>query len=121
MNLKNENVAKNYKHGGSYCAVFGCHKRRGRDLLQFFHVKRANYDQTLEWARQINRKNDDGSLWLPKDSDLICSNHFVSGKPDKNPLSYDYKPTIFPTNHVPLVSESVRDRYKRVSFFKSIR
>ncbi|KAK0077976.1 hypothetical protein PV326_009675, partial [Microctonus aethiopoides] len=38
----------------------------------------------------------DGTAWLPKAWDCICSEHFVGNKKSSDPSSPSYAPTIFP-------------------------
>lgn len=52
-------------------------------------------ERTLAWAKAINRKNKDGSLWMPTKHSLICGNHFLSGRPSNNPNSPDFVPSLF--------------------------
>ena len=66
-----------------------------------FYVIPANIERRQRWITAISR--DD---WQPKKSDRICGQHFVHGKPSKNPEDVDYVPTIF------------KDRKRRVNVVK---
>ena len=111
---------KKFYNKGRICAALECNSRQGHCDLQFFHVKRASEEQTMAWAKAINRKNDDGGLWMPNSSDLICSKHFVTGKPSKDRRETDFRPTLFGTNSLKDLSDSVRSRNERVSTLLSI-
>ena len=96
-----------------FCAAVDCTSRVGlTQNVKFFMAKRVDKDQTFAWARAINRKDENGELWMPKYHDRICSKHFIGGKFSTDPLAPNYKPTIFPTHSVK-VSESDRKRYER--------
>ncbi|XP_048514963.1 uncharacterized protein LOC112694884 [Athalia rosae] len=58
----------------------------------------------------------DGSQWVPKPCDCICSDHFIGGKKSEEELSPSYIPTIFPSIYkCSKVNESsALNRYKRV-------
>ena len=106
---------KKFYNKGRICAAIDCNSRQGHSDLQFFHVLRATDEQTIAWAKAINR-DDGGKLWMPNKSDLICSKHFVSGKPSKDWREVDYRPTIFGSHLVKSLSESALERNERVSF-----
>ena len=115
MASSSNSVKKTYEKGRLCCAI-DCKNTAGRDVeFQFFRAKRADKEQSLAWAKAINREDENGSLWFPKDQDRICSAHFISGKPSTHKLSPDYRPTIFTTHKVHTMSESAQNRYQRVS------
>ena len=95
------------------CCAIGCTNHQGDEGLSFFRAKRADIDQSRAWAKAINRADENGELWMPSDSDRICSAHFITGKPSKDRNSLDYRPTKFATNHIK-VSESAQKRFERV-------
>ena len=89
-----------YKFGGRSCCVVGCTMtyKKARDLklnISFFKVIRKELDLTLLWTKAINRKNEDGTPWIPKQNTVICGLHFVSGKPNISPDHPDYVPSKF--------------------------
>ena len=96
------------------CCAIGCTNHEGDEGLSFFRAKRADVEQSYAWARAINRADENGELWMPSDSDRICSEHFISGRPSIDRNSLDYRPTRFATNHIN-ISESAQKRFERVS------
>jgi hypothetical protein len=42
-----------------------------------------NSDGRLQWAKNINRKGKDGSLWMPNKNSRVCNIHFVDNEPTK--------------------------------------
>ena len=66
--------------------------------MKFFRVKRLKSEsRTLCWAIAINRKNKDGTLWMPTSFSLICGKHFIGGKPVNDKDDPDFIPSIFPS------------------------
>ena len=55
-------------------------------------------DQRKLWITALKRENEDKSMWAPKDTDRVCSKHFVHGYPTPaHPLptlSLGYNSTI---------------------------
>ena len=50
------------------------------------------------WLKAIDRLNEDGSPWVPDPrKSVVCSDHFVSGKPASDRTDPDYAPSIFET------------------------
>jgi len=97
------------------CCAIGCQNHQGMPDISFFCAQRSDKEQSFAWAKAINRANEDGSLWMPRHFDRICSAHFVSGKFSTDRLSPDYRPTIFETNHIKPMSESAQQRYQRMT------
>ena len=55
-----------------------------------------NREQHELWLKAINRVNADGSPWVPHiKKEVICSDHFVRGKPKPSRNDPDYVPSIF--------------------------
>ncbi|KAL3841446.1 hypothetical protein ACJMK2_019596 [Sinanodonta woodiana] len=81
------------------CTVGGCtnhHMQKGN--LSFFKFPQAEKDpeRRARWVRVCGRQNLDGSEWIPTAKYVyICSQHFVSGKPNSDPDHPDYIPSIF--------------------------
>ena len=66
--------------------------------MTFSRVKRLKSEsRTLCWAIAINRKNKDGTLWMPSTFSLICGKHFIGGKPVNDKDDPDFIPSIFPS------------------------
>ena len=51
--------------------------------LHWFPSVQKNLERRTEWIRLVNRTTKRGANWTPGQSDMICSNHFVDGKPTK--------------------------------------
>ena len=97
------------------CCAIGCSNYQGMPGISLFCAQRSDKEQSFAWAKAINRANEDGTLWMPRHFDRICSAHFITGKFSTDRRSPDYRPTIFPTNHIKPVPESAQKRYERVS------
>ena len=113
--MASEDFSSKYVTNKKVCCAIGCQNYQGLPGIKLFRAKRTDKEQSFAWAKAINRANEDGSLWMPRDFDRICSDHFISGQYSTDRLSPDYRPTIFPTKHVKPVSESAQNRYERVS------
>ena len=57
--------------------------------ISFFRFP-ANASQQRAWLAAICRRNIDRSLWTPSPHDRVCSNHFVRGRPVRDPAHPDY-------------------------------
>ena len=49
-----------------------------------FKAKRKDATLTKAWTKAIDRKNKDGSNWMPSKNHFICGKHFFSGRPSTN-------------------------------------
>ena len=89
------------KRGGNYCCVEGCRKNEWADRPEtsfFKFPKRRNPEQHQLWLKAINRVCADGSPWEPHPKNgLVCSEHFINGRPSKTRIDPDYVPSIFGT------------------------
>ena len=101
------------QYSGSYCAVVGCHARRGRDPVSFFKFPARNHEQRELWIRAVKRINVDGTPWVPGKYALVCGKHFVKKKPSPTNSDPDYVPTIFPTNHMKAATQKDIQRNQR--------
>ncbi|XP_057290859.1 uncharacterized protein LOC130613547 [Hydractinia symbiolongicarpus] len=59
-----------------------CSCQRPFSLYCFPSVLR-NYEQRQRWIKAMRRINPDKSDWVPKQSDRVCSVHFVDGTPSQ--------------------------------------
>ena len=53
-------------------------------LFQLIKAKRKDATLTKTWTKAIDRKNKDGSNWMPSKNHFICGKHFFSGRPSTN-------------------------------------
>ncbi|KAK0166587.1 hypothetical protein PV327_004080 [Microctonus hyperodae] len=83
------------------CCVVNCKNTRKNSSYVFFKFPcgPSKIRQREKWILAVKRKNKDGTTWLPKAWDCICSEHFVGKKKSPDPLSPSYAPTIFPTTY----------------------
>ena len=80
------------RYHGRTCAVVNCRRSQGKDGpkdgISFFNFpKNRNREQHMLWVKALKRVNRDGSPWEPGAHDVVCSDHFVTGKP--SPTRYD--------------------------------
>ncbi|KAG7253601.1 hypothetical protein CRUP_002465 [Coryphaenoides rupestris] len=59
-------------------------------LVSFYRFPRRDSERRRRWVAAVRR-----DAWRPGASSRLCSQHFISGKQSKNPLSPDYVPTVF--------------------------
>ena len=59
---------------------------------RFFSYPARNREQREAWLSIVRRKN--GSDWVPRTSDRICSNHFISGSYSTRRDQANYIPTL---------------------------
>ncbi|KAL5237507.1 hypothetical protein ACI65C_004917 [Semiaphis heraclei] len=81
------------------CCVVNCSNTyKNTSNVKFFRFPNRPYERELKnhWIRAINRLDDNGKLWQPINSSLVCGDHFVNNEPSKHPQSPDYIPSIFP-------------------------
>lgn len=94
---KPRKVTKSRTKNAKYCCVTGCKRNTvvHAQEVKFFAIPGASKsDQRELFLRAINKATKDGSPWNPKtNTALICSRHFVSGKPSPTKTSPDYYPT----------------------------
>ena len=75
------------------CCVVNCTNRHSAGCgISFFRFP-ADASQQRAWLAAIRRRNIDGSLWTPSPHDRVCSNHFVRGRPVRDPAHPDYAPS----------------------------
>ena len=110
-----EPLKKQYR--GKLCCVDNCRNREGMVKLKtvsvrkeskkditnvkvnvkigFFKLHRGNKSQFDLWIQAINKRNPDGTSWVPGQHAKICGEHFKSGKPSNTIESPDYVPSLF--------------------------
>ncbi|XP_056648369.1 uncharacterized protein LOC130452890 isoform X2 [Diorhabda sublineata] len=76
-----------------------------RHFVSFGKQKRSNNQY---------KTSPDGSPWIPKPTDTICSDHFVGGRKAEEETSPSYIPTIFPL----VYKKSIIDEKKSISRHK---
>jgi hypothetical protein len=63
--------------------------------LTFFKLPRKHKIQAKAWVEVLNVKTILGQTWIQQLFDgVICSKHFLDGKPSNNPSSVDYTPSF---------------------------
>ena len=55
-----------------------------------FYVFPVDSERKQHWVRAISQDR-----WEPKLTDRLCGEHFVSGRPSKNPEDIEYMPAVF--------------------------
>ena len=82
---------------GRYCSVVNCHNSQGCENVRFFSViRKRDLVQTEKWIKAIDRKNLDGTPWIPERKAIICEKHFIRERMSTNPGDPGYVPSIFP-------------------------
>jgi len=72
------------------CCAVNCTNRFNRDAGIGFYTIPAKQERREAWLRAISRAG-----WEAKSSDCLCGEHFVSGRPSRDPKNVDYVPTLF--------------------------
>ena len=72
------------------CCAVNCANRFQKGSGIGFYVFPMDSERKQRWVRAISRDR-----WEPKLTDRLCGEHFVSGRPSKNPEDIDYMPTVF--------------------------
>ena len=72
------------------CCAVNCTNRFKRDSGIGFYTIPAKQVRREAWLRAISR-----ARWEAKSSDRLCGEHFVSGRPSRDPKNVDYVPTLF--------------------------
>ncbi|VDI81445.1 Hypothetical predicted protein [Mytilus galloprovincialis] len=77
------------------CCAVGC-KNHNLMLkrLSFFRFPR-NADRQIKWLAALKRDKPDGTPWVPTKHSVICSEHFITGKPNEDHDHPDYVPSVF--------------------------
>ena len=96
---------------GKSCCAVGCVNRFQKGSGTHFYRFPKDRDRRAKWIAAVARKN-----WEPNEHSWLCSEHFISGSKNDDPLSPDYVPTIFAHIKSPQkrrVSEGMK-RYERL-------
>ena len=72
------------------CCAVNCANRFQKGSGIGFYVFPVDSERKQRWVRAISRDR-----WETKLTDGLCGEHFVSGRPSKNPEDIDYVPTAF--------------------------
>ncbi|KAJ8677457.1 hypothetical protein QAD02_013244 [Eretmocerus hayati] len=99
------------------CVVDYSNSRRNSEYFFFkFPLSESKREQRRLWIAVVKRKNVDGSPWMPKPHDCICSAHFFGNDKSDDPWSPSYLPTIFPLVHrtKKINSQAAARRFKRL-------
>ena len=72
------------------CCAVSCANRFSKDsAIKFYRFPEEPRRREL-WIKAVSR-----SKWELKDHHRLCREHFVSGRPSKDPEDTDYVPTVF--------------------------
>ena len=72
------------------CCAVDCTNRFTKGSGVGFFVFPVDPERKKKWIHAISRDK-----WEPKSHDRLCGEHFVNGRPSKEPTNVDYVPTIF--------------------------
>ena len=76
------------------CAVIGCTQRHAKGVkIGFYRFPRDGEKRRL-WITALQRKNTDGSDWIPGEGDRVCGDHFTTGTPQNNSTHLEYVPSV---------------------------
>ncbi|KAJ8018293.1 THAP domain-containing protein 2 [Holothuria leucospilota] len=80
------------------CVAVGCknHNKMIQKVSFFtFPTRHRSPERRDKWLNAVKRQNVNGSRWSPSKHLVIGAEHFVTGKPNKDPCHPDYVPSIF--------------------------
>ncbi|XP_063414252.1 uncharacterized protein LOC134696404 [Mytilus trossulus] len=99
------------------CCAVGC-KNHNLMLkrLSFFRFPR-NADRQIKWLAALKRDKPDGTPWVPTKHSVICSEHFITGKPNEDHDHPDYVPSVFSfaVTNTKTVQQKKIERYENVA------
>ena len=104
------------KYKGKRCSAIACKSYQGDPDIHFFRFPARNLESRDLWIKALKICHEDGSEWRPSNQAVLCSKHFVLGKPSLSRTDPDYVPSIFLTNHVRaknLTAAKRRERAKK--------
>ncbi|KAJ8665163.1 hypothetical protein QAD02_006825 [Eretmocerus hayati] len=100
------------------CCVVNCSNsgRNSKCLFFKFPISESKREQRRLWIAAVKRKNVDGSPWMPKPHDRICSAHYFDNDKSDDPQSPSYVPTVFPPVYPTkkIDSKAAARRFKRL-------
>uniref|UniRef100_A0AAV2JJ23 THAP domain-containing protein 1 n=1 Tax=Knipowitschia caucasica TaxID=637954 RepID=A0AAV2JJ23_KNICA len=93
------------------CCAVGCsnHNMMGKKFSFFTFPKHP--ERWKKWVNSVKRVNPDGSDWRPSKLTVLCSEHFLSGRPSTDPTHPDFIPSIF--KHIKTDSKSSESKLRR--------
>ncbi|XP_045211364.2 THAP domain-containing protein 6-like [Mercenaria mercenaria] len=93
------------------CCAVGC-SNHGRMLKKLSFFTFPNDEERREkWISAVKRVNSDGTKWLPSKYTVLCSDHFIQGKPNRDPAHPDFVPSLF--GHVKTTPKETDAKLKR--------
>ena len=72
------------------CSAVNCVNRLQKTSRIGFYIFPVDSERKQHCAWAISR-----DWWEPKVTDRLCGEHFISGRPSKNPEDINYVPTVF--------------------------
>nr|XP_049699388.1 uncharacterized protein LOC110376204 [Helicoverpa armigera] len=78
------------------CCVTRCPNTSATPNVKFFAFPDARYKSyhRKRWVQTIRRRNN-SKWWTPEPHSVVCSEHFVSGRPSRTCKNRDYVPSVF--------------------------
>ncbi|XP_047038269.1 uncharacterized protein LOC124643350 [Helicoverpa zea] len=78
------------------CCVTRCPNTSATPNVKFFAFPDARYKSyhRKRWVQTIRRRNN-SKWWTPEPHSVVCSEHFVSGRPSRTCKHRDYVPSVF--------------------------
>ncbi|XP_045194227.2 THAP domain-containing protein 2-like [Mercenaria mercenaria] len=95
----------------NHCCAVGC-SNHGRMLkkLSFFTFPKDD-ERREKWISAVKRVNPDGTKWQPNKYTVLCSDHFIQGKPNRDPAHPDFVPSLF--EYVKTTPKETKSKLKR--------
>ncbi|XP_078606457.1 uncharacterized protein LOC144879100 [Branchiostoma floridae x Branchiostoma japonicum] len=83
------------------CCALNCTNRKDKGSRKKFFRIPAEPGRRAAWLRALKRsdfeqgKKNPTAAWTPRGHERVCSDHFISGNPSKDPADPDYVPSLF--------------------------
>ncbi|XP_060600382.1 THAP domain-containing protein 1 A-like [Ruditapes philippinarum] len=77
------------------CCAVGCSNHGMMKRKISFFTFPSDQERRSKWISAVKRINADGSKWLPGKYTVLCSDHFIEGKPNRDPAHPDHIPSLF--------------------------